>query len=114
MRRVTILKKVRKNIVDNKDYHYLCIGLGSELANIIDDTYGHYIVMRDKIQDIFPLFSKETAKPFTDINSKHWETCNSWFWSKSARLNYLDWLIEQYKDDKQDIRNIVIKLVKEG
>ena len=113
MKRVTILRKVRKNIVNNKE-HYLCIGLGSELANIIDNTYGPYAVMKDKIQDVFPLFNKETAKPFSDVGSKHWNVCISWFWSKSARLNYLDWLIEQYKDDNQDIRKIVVKLVKEN
>ena len=53
---------------------------------------------------IFPKFTRENAIPFgaTEEGIYWWRT----FRWECGRIDFLNWLIEQYKDDKEDLRKI--------
>ncbi len=62
-----------------------------------------YDVEYNKIQDIFPLFTFETAQEqFCAV-----ETYKPFWWDKEnreVRISFLKWLIQQYEHDKQNFR----------
>ena len=55
----------------------------------------------NNIYEIFPLFTRENALKFNaDEKSVYWWDPGVW---DTGREQFLDWLIEQYKDDNEDI-----------
>jgi hypothetical protein len=64
--------------------------------NILNDLHFLYIW--------FPKFVKENALQFgADKYSDWWWKCDVW---DTGRMDFLNWLIEQYKDDKTDLRKL--------
>lgn len=96
--RVDVLVYVlNKNIKSNHPDNGLCQALCSALNCIKDDM---------SVQEIFPLFSPRTAEQFgacipMNSYSFYWWPQKDW---KGPRKDYLLWLIDQYKDDKENIR----------
>ena len=53
----------------------------------------------------FPKFVRDNALQFgANTYSKWWWEPDVW---DTGRMDFLDWLIEQYKDDKTDLRKIL-------
>ena len=96
--RVEVLKLAKAKVERNpKEYPGLCI----LLENTINMNYN--IWLKDP-RWVFPLYNPMYAKLFgatTDIG--FWWERDEW---DTGRLDFLNWLIEQYKDDKTDIRDL--------
>lgn len=100
--RVDVLVYVlNKNIKSKHPDNGLCWALGSALNCIKDDM---------SVREVFPLFSPKTAEQFeADISTNsylnYWWPPEDW---KGPRKDYLLWLIDQYKDDKENIRKFQV------
>jgi hypothetical protein len=56
-------------------------------------------------QNLFPLFTRENAKPFgASDTGTYWWPLGIW---NTGRMDFLNWLIEQYQNDETDIRHDV-------
>lgn len=56
------------------------------------------------LDEYFPKFTKENALQFgADKDDNWWWTPNVW---DTGRMDFLNWLIEEYKDDKTDLRKL--------
>lgn len=57
-------------------------------------------------EKLFSKFSRSNALDFhLDGDAAYWWKFNDW---KGGRMQFLDWLIKEYIDDKEDLRNIKI------
>jgi hypothetical protein len=56
---------------------------------------------------LFPKLSRSNAYDFhlNEDDDGYWWVPGDW---KGGRMQFLDWLIEEYRDDKEDLRNIKI------
>ena len=77
-------------------------GLCDALERSLID-YGIYVSATNAFSEFF---TQENAKGFGGINPGFWWPRKDW---TSGRSKFLDWLIEQYKDDKTNLRNYVQK-----
>ena len=72
------------------------------LCALLDDALEHYDIY-SFVRVIFPKFQEEYARHFgASYHGYWWERFN---WG-TGRLDFLNWLIEQYKDDKTNIRKL--------
>lgn len=56
------------------------------------------------LSEIFPLFTRENAKRFDgDPFHLYWWPIYEW---NTGRMDFLNWLIEQYKNDNTDLRKL--------
>ena len=94
--RKTILKRAAKLYKRKADG--LCEALDWSLID-----YGIYLRAADAFSEFF---SQENAKEFGGILPGFWWPKKDW---TSGRSKFLDWLIEQYKNDKTNLRNYVQK-----
>ena len=98
--RVDVLVYVlNKNIKSNHPAKGLCYALSSALDCVKDNM---------SVQEIFPLFSPKTAEQFgacvpTSSYRNYWWPEEDW---KGSRKDYLLWLIDQYKDNKENIKKL--------
>lgn len=98
--RVKVLKHVKSLM-----YYYCTFGgLCSALSASLDDY--HIYKNYTKLKYYFPLFTYENAQKFgaNGCPSGYWWDEKDW---KNGRMEFLNWLIEQYKDDKTNLRNIL-------
>lgn len=65
--------------------------------------YGIYLLAADVFSEFL---TRENAKGFGGTLPGFWWPKKDW---TSGRSEFLDWLIEQYKDDKTNLRNYVQK-----
>lgn len=76
------------------------------LCALLDDALLAYNIYTFH-STIFPKFSPQYAEHFGALYTKYhgvyWWDRGAW---NTGRLEYLDWLIEQYKDDKTNIRKL--------
>jgi len=96
--RVDVLMAVREN---HSRYKCLCNAIACTLRPLT----GLYPSI-EFIQYYFPLFGGRKVFDFGAYNNH--ESCYWWpvgDWS-TGRLDYLDWLIEYYKNNKKDIRKL--------
>jgi len=98
-----ILKLLKRN---RKDYVGLCCGIDNVYNKHVALVYaGHYVDV--DIKAMFPLFTRENALSFgASKNNEYWWKPHKWrSWSKpgKCRLAFLDWLIEQYEGDTEDL-----------
>lgn len=94
--RVDILRYVKYN-------HELCNGLCSAIDVSLDINLGTKFCIQKKPQ-LFPKFNFNNAIPFgASEKSAWWWRPHDW---DGGRMAYLDWLIEEYKDDKEDLRKL--------
>ena len=97
--RVDVLKLVKKNY---RDYSGLCYSIRISLYELSNYNIVPYVNLRY----YFPLFRRDNAKMFGADGYVFWWTANDW---TTGRMDFLDWLIEQYKDDKTDLRDFIPK-----
>jgi len=98
-----ILKLLKRS---RKDYIGLCCGINAVYNKHVALKYaGHYVDV--DIKAMFPLFTRENALGFgASKNNAYWWRPHKWrSWSKpgKCRLAFLDWLIEQYDGDTEDL-----------
>lgn len=98
-----ILKLLRSN---RKDYVGLCGGIDEVYNKHVALIYaGHFVDVN--IEAMFPLFTRENALRFgADADKPYWWKPSKWrSWLKpgKCRLAFLNWLIEQYEDDTEDL-----------
>lgn len=100
MRRVTILRKAKK-IYENNEARYMCICIKTALFN------AGFEYSIDCMKDIFPAFNNKTAveKFNADFMSGSWWN-NTDENNYANRMNYFNYLIDFYKDDKTDIKRM--------
>lgn len=77
-------------------YKSLCSLLGYALMD-------YDIYYPRPIEIIFPKFKEEYAKHFGASYYGYWWERDRW---DTGRLDFLNWLINEYKDDKTDIRKL--------
>lgn len=80
-----------------EDYAGICQGIEDVCKNVF--RIANYV----NTSALFPEHCFSNAKPFTDKNSYpsgYWWPADNW---STGRMEYLDWLIEQYKDDKTNL-----------
>ena len=98
MYRVDVLRAVREN---RSRYMCLCNAIACALRPLVD-FYPSYV----SIKYYFPVFGGKEVFNFgahANREDTYWWLVGVW---STGRLDYLDWLIEQYKDDKTDIRKL--------
>lgn len=98
-----ILKLLKRN---RKDYVGLCGGIDGVYNKHVAWIYaGHYVDVN--IKAMFPLFTRENALRFgADADKPYWWKPSKWrSWLKpgKCRLAFLNWLIEQYEGDTEDL-----------
>lgn len=101
--RSDILKLLRSS---RKDYKGLCGGIDGIYNKHVALIYaGRYVDVDTKA--MFPLFTRENALSFgADADKQYWWKPNKWrSWLRpgKCRLAFLDWLIEQYEGDTEDL-----------
>lgn len=96
VRRVEVLKKLKKNLKKN-NYQGLCLAL-------LDACHDYNLNYSDIIE-LFPGYTFANAIAFgaTEHYMPYWWEKYNW---KTGRIDFLNWLIEQYKDDKTDLRKL--------
>lgn len=97
VRRVEVLKKVKKNL-EKKNYQGLCHAL-------MDVFCDYNLNTGFDLAELFPGYTWMNAIKFgatKDYMPYWWEKYN---W-KTGRIDFLNWLIEQYKDDKTNLRKL--------
>jgi hypothetical protein len=53
---------------------------------------------------LIPKFTHENAKQFNAVDMPFWWKYGDW---DTGRMDFLNWLIEQYKDDTEDVTPII-------
>ena len=95
--RVEVLKHA-KELQSTHPYPGLCV--------LLDNALDHYEILPFP-STIFPKFRPQYAKHFRALYSDYYGV---YWWERGAwntgRLEYLDWLINEYKDDKTNIRKL--------
>lgn len=97
--RVDVLKRVRT--------HHdlgLCYSINDALLHFKVPSYNGNGVC-DNAKHYFPLFTRENATAFNVTGELYWWPCGEWI-PGTGRMAFLDWLIEQYKDDKTDLKTL--------
>ena len=94
--RVDILEYVKYN---HELFEGLCIAIDISLLINLETNFNI-----QEIPQLFPKFNVNNAIPFGASEK------SSWWWRPDdwvgGRMAYLDWLIEEYKDDKEDLRKL--------
>ena len=90
--RVDVLKKAK----EHQEF-----GLCYAIQEALDD---YDIIIRPEY--IFSLFTRENALKFgADKDCPYWWDPGVW---NTGRMDFLNWLIEQYKNNKTDLKNSII------
>ena len=98
----------RKEVLEYAKNHYshcngLCIAINMALFH-----YGINIDKSSKIYLLFPLFDVKNAIQFgADEDNAYWWESGIW---NTGREDFLDWLIERYKDDTTNLKKEVRRL----
>lgn len=98
MRRITILRRA-KNMYKSGHASFMCVCLKLALNNV------GFLFENDCLKDIFPEFNNKTAREKFNADA----LIGSW-WNDidennyANRMNYFNYLIDFYKDDKTDIK----------
>lgn len=96
--RVDVLEKAKSYRVFG-----LCYAIRKSLIYygiFITGSYGDF----GDLPKIFPKFTREYAMPFGANEEKaYWWRFNDW---EGGRMDFLNWLIDEYKDDTEDLGKI--------
>ena len=79
---------------------------GRSLCFSISHTLNEYDILHsfNHLYALFPKFIKRNALPFGANRFSEW-WWDEFVW-ETGRMDFLDWLIEEYKDDKTDLRKL--------
>lgn len=113
--RIDVLESAKlevKAFDDCMNFGGLCPLLCSALRSyglLEDDIY--FSVNMDALKKFFPLYTHDNAVEFDAWRDKPMSGCEFWWppfvWDDSSgRMRFLNWLIEQYKDDDTDLRTL--------
>ena len=99
LRRADVLKCAKE---------YACLSICTGICHAINMALRHYgIELNDAyfhLGRIFPKFTRENASEFGASQT------SAWWWEPDVwgggRMAFLDWLIEYYKDNNEDLRKI--------
>lgn len=118
VRRIDVLERVKSEAMAFDDltcFGGLCSLLAYALRSygLIEDCISFQAGM-DALKKFFPLYTHDNAVEFGarsyDNMSEHTFWWPSFVWDEaSGRMRFLNWLIVQYKDDKTDLRTIILK-----
>ena len=72
------------------------------LCALLDDALLAYNIYTFN-STIFPKFKEDYAIPFGASYHGYWWECGRW---DTGRLDFLNWLIQQYKNDRTNIRKL--------
>lgn len=96
--------------------HYYANGDCAGLCYAIEDSISDLIHVHNKPQHFIPLLNPNVARSFqnkhgVDTSTTRYNSGCFWWrprvWElNDGRLGFLNWLIEQYKDDKTDLRKL--------
>lgn len=104
--RLDILKKAKEIFLSDKNVRGLCNAIYTAFV-VLDVFNSPYRLFNIKISDYIPLFTFENAKKFGADGREYWYWWNPGEWD-NGRLDFLNWLIEQYQGDDTDIDSIEI------
>ena len=95
--RLQVLEKAKDLYVNDLCHNYsgLCTLLKHSMMSL--ELYSYKITHR-----YFPLFTFENAKKFGADGDEYWYWWDSYNWD-NGRLDFLNWLIEQYKGDDTNL-----------
>ena len=112
VRRIDVLERVKSEVLacyDAPNITGLCPLLCSELY-----SYGLYDgnvflqARMDALKKFFPLYTHDNAVEFGARREENMYWWPPFVWDEaSGRMRFLNWLIEQYKDDETNLRTIV-------
>ena len=88
--------------ITHKKYIY-SVGLCKTIADALF-WFNIYVDLYNNIKDYFPKFGDNINKFNGDNNFAYWWTPVTW---NTGRLDYLNWLINEYKDDKTNLRKLL-------
>lgn len=80
-------------------------GLCYSIYSALFGRYTHTsVAIGFTVSRLFPLMDRKNAMPFNahPLNA-HWWPVGDW---TGGRMDFLNWLIDQYKDDKTDLRKL--------
>lgn len=72
------------------------------LCHLLNDALAYYEI-EPSLANIFPKFKEEYAKHFGASYHGYWWERGRW---DTGRLDFLNWLINEYKDDRTNIRKL--------
>lgn len=76
---------------------------GPGLCYTIGKAFEDYNIIVFNISLVLPLFNKNNTKQFGGSLGGYWWDWGVW---NTGRMAFLNWLIEQYKDDKTNLRKL--------
>ena len=99
--RIDILRAVKYNYENCRAY-----GICYSIHNINGHCNLKLFVRYRTLAHLFPKLAYDYAKSITDVNYDaigYWWKIDDW---TSGRMIFLNWLIKEYRDDKENLRNI--------
>ena len=106
--RIQVLEWAKKDFMLNKYPTGLCKSIADALEyfNLCERNS----LLIHKIPFFFPLFNFQNAKKLNNADGDEygywWKTLG-----KESRIKFIEWLIEQYKDDKEDLNEFEDKIL---
>lgn len=112
VRRIDVLESVKSEVKACKDFRYfagLCPLLCSALRSygLLDYYDMSYPVRMYSLEKFFPLYTLDNAVEFGAKLDGYMYWWPHFKWDEEGgRMRFLNWLIEQYKDDETDLRTL--------
>lgn len=115
VRRIDVLESIKSEVKSFDDY--TCF---AGLCSLLAEALRYYGILldgmsvsdrMDALKKFFPLYTRENAAEFDARRDEHKSEHTFWWppfeWDESSgRMRFLNWLIEQYKDDETDLRTL--------
>lgn len=105
--RIQVLEWAKKDFMLDKYSTGLCKSIGNALEyfNLCERNS----LLAHKIPFFFPLFNFQNAKKLNNADGNEY----GYWWNilgkkSDERIKFIDWLIEQYKDDKEDLNGLIL------
>lgn len=110
VKRTQVLERAR-DILNSGERFGLCYCIQCALYEYTKVNKIKVIISYTDLKCIFPLFTCKTAhnNGFKPIHTLEGYSDSGFWWKQydPNRAAFLDWLIEQYKDDKTDVMKLV-------
>lgn len=103
--RVDILRAVKYNYNGLRQYG-ICTSISKICHIYLKKNPSLRRMDCEEANELFPKLLRSNAYDFNlDGDNAYWWRINDW---KGGRMQFLDWLIKEYIDDKENLRNIKI------
>lgn len=115
VRRIDVLESAKSEVKSFDDY--TCFG---GLCSLLAEALRYYGILldgmsfcgrMDELKKFFPLYTHDNAVKFGARSGEQMSEYTFWWpsfvWDEEGgRMRFLNWLIEQYKDDETDLRTL--------